>query len=55
MKWKGVLIRESLENDREVWHLVQVTGRSNAGWSGRDPAASSRSALSKSRTGTWIP
>ena len=28
MKWKGVLIRESLENDREVWHLVQVTGES---------------------------
>ena len=28
MKWKGVLILESLENDREVWDLVQVTGRS---------------------------
>ena len=28
MQWKGVLIAESLENDREVWDLVQVTGRS---------------------------
>ena len=28
MKWKGVLIPESLENDRGIWGLVQVTGRS---------------------------
>ncbi len=28
MKWKGVLIPESLENDRGIWDLVQVTGRS---------------------------
>ena len=28
MTWQGVLIAESLENDRGVWDLVQVTGRS---------------------------
>ena len=28
MKWKGVLIAESLESDRGIWDRVEVTGRS---------------------------
>ena len=28
MQWKGVLIAESLENHRDIWDRVQVTGRS---------------------------
>ena len=30
MKWKGVLIAESLESDGEIWDRVEVTGRSKA-------------------------
>lgn len=30
MKWKGVLIPESLEDDRGIWDSVQVTGRSKS-------------------------
>lgn len=28
MKWKGVLIAESLRSDRGIWDRVEVTGRS---------------------------
>lgn len=28
MKWKGVLIAESLRSDRSIWDRVEVTGRS---------------------------
>ena len=28
MKWKGVLIAESLESDRGIWDRVEITGRS---------------------------
>ena len=27
MKWKGVLIAESLRSDRGIWDRVEVTGR----------------------------
>ena len=28
VKWRGVLIAESLESDRDIWDRVEVTGRS---------------------------
>ncbi len=28
VKWRGVLIVESLQHDRGIWHRVEVTGRS---------------------------
>ena len=28
VEWRGVLIVESLQHDRGIWHRVEVTGRS---------------------------